>query len=707
MNLGSRLGPELLVLWLALIPSTAGWSPASAQGLESTVQLNLMAQIPWNTPSQPRLTMSVAATNGEQDALSNVTVEATIFTAVHSRSEYVQSLTADVGTPLRTLPLAGPTTLPPAASAAFELHADIGFLDQQADEARVYPVLVELRSGDRSLAAFRTPVIFLPSKPKTPLGLTWTFIIGHPIAFTPDGTFQGRDLERRLEPAGSLGGAITAIRQMVRGGSAEPVNVVVSPTLLEDLVRMQDGYQVRVGDTVQTVPAGEGGAASATDALDRLRAIATAGRAELSAMPYGVPDLAQLQRSGLADDIPPQIAGGQRWMDQVLEVDGDGSSPSRETQPSEVFRPPGSSLDPKVLTTLRSLGVRTLLMSAGSVEQPAQDKGFAPPALVTVSAGDTDLDAVVPDAGLDALIGDPVAQSDPRLGTQVILGDLASIWLEQPDTPRAVAIAIGPEQRLPAAFFASFVRTVATAPWIRPVKASQLATRFSTAGSEPYAESRVDPIGDRYLEQLDRDRALIAQWGSAVADEREATMQTVTLTRELYLAEGSYLVQREDFGWRWLRDIEGRVIRGFSDVRVDTQQIVTLTSSGGRIPVRVTNRGGDALQVQVALVSTHLTFPDGGTRGITLQPGQTQVVVFEASARTTGTFGVRVDIRSPDGQTISDDATVLVRSTAYSRIALVITVTAMAVLVVAWFRRSRTRGKRRGDAAPGEAHDDV
>ena len=69
-----------------------------------------------------------------------------------------------------------------------------------------------------------------------------------------------------------------------------------------------------------------------------------------------------------------------------------------------------------------------------------------------------------------------------------------------------------------------------------------------------------------------------------------------------------------------------------------------------------------------------------------LEPGETRDIVFDVRLKTTGQFPLRVVVEAPTGRPVSE-TTVIVRSTAYSRIALIITVGAALALVLLWARR--------------------
>jgi hypothetical protein len=71
---------------------------------------------------------------------------------------------------------------------------------------------------------------------------------------------------------------------------------------------------------------------------------------------------------------------------------------------------------------------------------------------------------------------------------------------------------------------------------------------------------------------------------------------------------------------------------------------------------------------------------------VELGPGETETLRLKASLRSTGRFPVRVLMVSPSGRMIGE-TTLVVRSTAYNRIALLITIGAALVLLLVWARR--------------------
>jgi hypothetical protein len=101
--------------------------------------------------------------------------------------------------------------------------------------------------------------------------------------------------------------------------------------------------------------------------------------------------------------------------------------------------------------------------------------------------------------------------------------------------------------------------------------------------------------------------------------------------------------------------------------------------------VQITNTTGRPVRVDVRLVSPHLRVGGEATRALTLSHPQL-TMTFDVELRTTGEFPVQVQVLAPSGRPISD-TTIAVRSTAYSRIALFITLAAAVALFALWARR--------------------
>ena len=336
------------------------------------------------------------------------------------------------------------------------------------DQSGVYPLKVDLRSGLAPIAELRTPAIFLVRQPETPLAISWTFVLDHPISFAPDGSFADSSLEASLASGGRLNGQISALLDLAADPTLTPVDVAISPVLLTQLGQMRDGYVVSEGEQVRVVAAGEGGAAFAAQTLADLRTIVAAPQVRITALPFAMPELPSLYGGGLADDVDVQLERGREVTASFLQT----------FTTSGMLRPPGAALDDTTLRGLSGSGFSTLIVGPGTVTLPEQPLGFAGPP--TALLGDDALTAVVPEPGTDAILAG-TAGEDPVLATQVVLGELAAIWQELPGEVRGVALVLGEDAPYPGPFFPPFARGVAGAPWLAPTGTAEFVSLFPSA----------------------------------------------------------------------------------------------------------------------------------------------------------------------------------------------------------------------------------
>jgi Family of unknown function (DUF6049) len=661
-----------------------GWPAPSAIAQESpSVLLTLLSQTSWNcptatedlTPGRPAwscpagrdLVVRFRAQNLGATPLDELAIGMTLYSRVLSRTEYEDSLESDPSIVIDggTLPREG--AIPPDSTRDFEVPLTLGD-GIDPDQSGVYPLKVDLRSGVESVAALRTPVIFIVRQPEIPLGLSWTLVLSHPIAFTPDGTFDGPSLELALEAGGRLNGEIRSLRELAADPLAPAVDVAIAPVLLTQLGRMADGYEVAEAGQVRQVPPAEGGAALARRALEDLRSIAAARNIEVTALPFSAPEIPSLYGGGLGQDVDVQIQHGRDVASTLIGAE----------IPQTILRPPGAALDDPTLRALAAGGIRTLIVGPTTVDVPEQPLGFAGPP--TTSLGGGALAAVVPEPASDALLGSVVDQ-DPVRAAQVLLGELATIWQEQPGETRGVALVLGEDAPLPGPFFPPIVRGVATAPWLAPTAVGEFVATFPPTDESILASPSFRRFPTTYVASLKQARRRIETLRSMLPD---SSLEPARLETMLLLAEARQYLTSPTEGLAFIDAARRSVRATVDDLALETVDSVTLTSDSGGIPVTVSNEGPHSLKLSVRLVSSRIL--EEPATPLRLGPGQSETLQLQASLRSTGRFEVHVLMVSPSGRLIGETQ-IVVRSSAYNGIALLITIGAALVLLLVWARR--------------------
>jgi len=662
-----RLGVGAAVVALVTVTLPLWATAAGAQ--EGAVTLTLIEQTPFATPDRP-MRIQVGAVNGSETRYGDLELSVGVYSAARSRSELAQALETGPVTPLEVrppIPVKGQLD-PGGAGRSFKpIELEMEALTGEGENA-LYPVTVELRSAGTPIAVLRTVLVFIFERPLVPLNLSLSFILEEPVRVRPDGALLDDTLERSINLGGRLATIVGALEE-----DPVAVTLAVSPVLLELLQRMGGGYQVLEPGGVREVPADDPAAARAVAFLERLRALAQLPTTEIVALPYASPSAPSLVAAGLDEELDAQIARGTEVTAQILGVE-----PS-----STVFRPPGSALSNDAVEALVERNVGALLVDA-EVLPPAPGLTFSPPAVAEIHAGEETAIAIAADGGVDARIAG--APSDPLLAAQWLLGELSAIYFELPSDPRGVAVVFAENDSPDAVFLRQLLRGLTALPsvrWLRAVSASRLLFGQEDQPLErrDLPEQRLAALSPAYSAELARAREAIEQLAS-MAEQPELLDG---YRRMILQSESRHYLGRQDLGIDLLQAVREGVRGEFAKVQPPEASSITLTSRRGDIPVTLHNEAGYPVRVALTLQSARLQFLGGGTREILLDR-PVQVFLFPVRAQTTGRFPVGVEIRTPAGALVGDSQ-ILVRSTAYNRIALVITIGAALFLAVWWGRR--------------------
>lgn len=661
----------LAFLGLPALPAMVGSAQETAP-----VRLTLLSQTPWNSSgwsatSQRQLVVRFRAENLGDGPIGDLSIVVSLYGRVITRTAYQQSLETDLGLVFDAETFAREGTLDPGVSRDFEVEYSLNSPGIDPDESGVYPLKIDLRSGFTSVAALRTPVVFLVRQPEEPLALSWTFVLDHPITFRPDGVFTSTALHDSLAPGGRLASQLDALLDLVAAPQLRPVDVAVSPVLLLQLGRMRDGYQILEDGNVRTVPPGEGGTDLARQAFADLRAIAAAPNVRVTALPFSSPELPALLAGGLARDLDVQLQHGRETIADFLQA----------TPSSVVLRPPGAVVDAATVRELSARGISTLVVGPGTLVATPHPLGFAGPP--TAELGDGEIDAIVPEVSVATLLQEGLVDEDPVRAAQTAIGELAAIWQERPGELRGVAVVLSEDASLPAAFFGPFTQAIARAPWLRTMHATEFTAAFPPVEPSTLAPAFPRSFGTSYVAELRQARRRVDTYRSVLLEQNDEPERLDTM---LLLAESRQFLSAPEQGLAFIRATRDAVGTVFDAVTLDTVSVITLTSSSGSgIPITVTNGSEDGLRLTLQLVSQNLRNP--ASADLVLAPGASETLRFRVELKTTGRSLVRIEVLSPGGRVIQRGGTIVVRSTDYNRIALVITAAAALVLLVLWARR--------------------
>jgi hypothetical protein len=308
------------------------------------------------------------------------------------------------------------------------------------------------------------------------------------------------------------------------------------------------------------------------------------------------------------------------------------------------------------------------------------------------------MNLVLPDPQVQALLADPELIADPVRAAQAVLGEIATIWREQPvpaaqpdgsTTVRGVAVSL--PASLPPAIWGPITRRLAGATFLEPLHAQDFVEEVHPLEDATglAAPSTVRFRAD-YVQKLHDERKDVQAYRSMLPDAASNPAPD-RLDRDLMIAEAGVYIADELGGRRWIDQVNAFTDDVFHRVLPVDTQAFTLTSDEGSLPLRMGDPGDTPLRVQIQLRSARFDFPDGNEQTVTLTEPD-QVVVFNVVAKAAGSQTIKVRTRAPSGRVL-DESNLTVRTTAVNSIAVIITGAAALLLVALWSRRYFRRPK--------------
>jgi hypothetical protein len=430
------------------------------------------------------------------------------------------------------------------------------------------------------------------------------------------------------------------------------------------------------------VESGTGPAAAAEDLLERLRSAAADPSVGPVALPYAAPQLPAMLRSGLIEDLDRHYGLSSELMREVLGSEADGT----------VAAAPDEALDDAALSYLADRGATVVLADAGTVARPEPANFFAlPPTAVVPLTDGGEMPLVLPDPGAQALLEEPTFRSDPVRLAQAVLGELAVVWREQPvpvpPTVRGLALSLPAD--LPPAAWSPLVQRLANAPFLEGTTPAALVDSVNPPGRlAALAAPSTTSFSSGYVRDLREAGLDIDALERTVVGTSD---DTVRFRRLLAVAESGRFLGAERPGHVWIDAVTTRTHTRFDRLAPLANQVFTLTSSTGTIPIRF-EEPSEPHRVVVELQSSWFTFPAGSAKSVTLAAA-TAPVPFAVEANAAGRRSIRVLVRAGPAGPVIAERDIVVGSNAANRVALLITGAAGLGLVALWARRLVRRAR--------------
>ena len=551
----------------------------------------------------------------------------------------------------------------------------------------VHPVRIAVLRGARILDEVVTAVVHVAQRPTDPLPTTLVWPLDDALWRTVDGAYP-LEVDRSTRP----GGRLDVLLRALEARPESPVVLAPAVHVVEDLLDRADGFVVlgRQPDGSlerHVVEPEDREARASNDLLQRIRAVTATlpfapvvgayAHADLVALTGGEPILRDLAGEAATD--------ARRRAPTLLDRRVDGAA-----------HLVGARIDPAAVEVLPG---DVLLLPADVVDDAAQHDTVRP---VRSATGRL----------LTGLVGDPVltaalstrTPAGAVLDVQQVIAHTALCALENPDDPARALLILPPASFDPGPDLATaLIAEVPELPWLELVDPATLATRARDRGTTvsfaedpdrpPRAPEVLDALADA-LRDLEAYRA--SRPSDLPPDQPSDDQRPVGVLRDQLLRSTS-----EEFtgmpggeAEALVRDVAQDLDRRLGEVEVIGGAQVTLTADSGEVPVTVQRTRGGPLTVEVEVTSPgRLVWPDGRrSEPFVLEEGATRTLSFATQARSTGTVPVTVRVIA-GGQEL-DRATISVRSTAVSGVALMLTAGVVAALLLAGSVRGRRQRRR-------------
>ena len=689
----------LVILLSALVPAR----PALAQEEQLALSVSLASQ-PIFYEQGDNLDLDIRVRNSSSQALDGFGLQVTAYDKVSSRSALHESFDGTALGSFAAFPKSFDQRVAPGASTVVSIDDPVSELAplNQTPDGGVFPMTISLLDNNGvTTDSFTTQLIYYPSAVETPLNMVFVVPLNSIPARSPAGVFgfdsgpdlRGRSLAEGLLSSGWLSSTVDAIDRL----ADKKLEVALAPTprLIDEVADLENGYRADNGESVQEVS--EGPVTKAAGAfLDRLRALLQRPGVQPLLVPYSFPDLPALEAHA-PEDLGPQLKQAEDVLGSVLQLD---------LGRSWVF-PPAGRVDADTLERLALAGIDNLFFSPRSLEEadspltagcPEPVLSFACPVMAKSTFGGSTR-GYVGDADLQARLASLARSGSDRLELQKFFAETAVIREELPGrTDRIINAALPAHWQPSARMIKLLYRGLATAPWLRTITPKQgLLQGIEVAERQP-----VDmlPESPNQLGSVDYGEIVEASEVVQSFSRMEPPAPLVQrLQRNILVAESRSWWSDEALaaiGPDYASSAAAEAAAEMDKISVAINKVV-LTSSKGEILLSIVNSADYPVHALIRVDSLKLA-PDPALIDAYFEPGLTREFV-DVTARATGIFSLEVTITTPDEYPIQRLSRP-VRSTEFNRIALGITVGALAFLIGFYIMRWSKRRHNRSSPAP-------
>ena len=305
---------------------------------------------------------------------------------------------------------------------------------------------------------------------------------------------------------------------------------------------------------------------------------------------------------------------------------------------------------------------------------------------------------------------DIVAQLDPLDSQQLVLALSAVTYLERPNEPRAMLIALdrpglddfGEREADPAQVQATLTALMA-APWITPTTVSNMLELEPTYIEREQLATENSPVGGishSQLTTLDQAAATIARYANL-----SSTPYTLTDPTRDAIGRAQALAWRSDTSGRnaQVADISDTADSMLSRLRILPSSTINIISQATELPVHLANDLPVPVTIVIRLDSYDNRLKQTKPVTATLQAHQSSTIPVPVEARGSGNIQTFTRIIDPSGNEIGSPQTLEIRVRAdWENLGTGITAGIFGAILLFGVVKSLRRGKQHAPVDPAE-----
>ncbi len=498
-----------------------------------------------------------------------------------------------------------------------------------------YRISVTVSQNNIPIVSENTALVVVDSHTAPVLATTLVWNFHERASFDENGVFQDSKIIKEIKSDFENPGFYFAHLNALFNHPDISVTLNLSPLLIYQLTEIGNGFKVREKNDIKEFGKESEESENARRLLEEMEGLIKSERVEIAPGPFANLSLFNLTKKTWQDDIFFQIQKGRETVVHAFNL---------EENPRGIYFPYlKASLKDLRFPMALQIRYTVLCTNTLSEESEIKDTLFSP--LETVDTKGNKFIIFFSDT---AILEEINKHKDPESAAQTIIGLLAEIYLHDINKQRLIVLAAeNPYLRADQAFLEALYGKIEQVPWLKTITLNQAEELLAPSSSLPDFKQNLEknPEADEYYRKIEIIKKDHETFSKMIPLEHPLQEK---LLNNLLIAESSDWLGSENsqnltsLGLNFANSILKTIEKELAKISVVDNQIITLTSRQGKIPIIVNNETGYLVKATIELSAEDVQFPSENSIQTVLSPKQ-----------NTFTFPVEVRVKKPSPITVT------------------------------------------------------